>query len=55
MDRRPVDDLKFDYDKAIVVRESAHDHLRTLFIQAELLRSLGAGVRQAYELAGVSG
>lgn len=46
--------LAFDYDKATVVRESAQDHLRTLREQAEIVRSLGASVRQAYEMAGVA-
>lgn len=45
-------DLEWEYDKAVVVREAAQDHLRILREQAELLRSLGASVRQAYELAG---
>jgi hypothetical protein len=36
-----------------VTRESAQDHLRVLRDQAEIVRSLGASVRQAYELAGV--
>ena len=49
-----VEDLKFAADKATVVREAAQDHLRTLLAQAEIVRSLGASVRQAYELAGVS-
>ena len=50
-----VADLRFDYDKAVVVRESAQDHLRTLFVQCELVRSLGTSVRQSYELAGTTG
>ena len=49
-----VDDLQFAYDKAVVAREAAQDHLRTLRDQAEIVRSLGVSVRQAYELAGVS-
>jgi hypothetical protein len=49
-----VEDLKFAADKATVVREAAQDHLRTLLAQAEIVRSLGASVRQAYELAGTS-
>jgi hypothetical protein len=49
-----VEDLKFAADKATVVREAAQDHLRTLLAQAEIVRSLGARVRQAYELAGTS-
>lgn len=48
-----VSDLQFAYDKATVTRESAQDHLRVLRDQAEIVRSLGASVRQAYELAGV--
>jgi multidrug efflux pump subunit AcrA (membrane-fusion protein) len=47
-----VADLRFKYDRAIVTRESAQDHLRVLRDQAEIVRSLGASVRQAYELAG---
>ena len=47
-------DLKFDADKATVVREAAQDRLRVLLAQSEIVRSLGASVRQAYELAGVS-
>jgi hypothetical protein len=48
-----VSDLRFAYDKATVTREAAQDHLRVLMAQAEIVRSLGASVRQAYELAGV--
>jgi hypothetical protein len=47
--------LRFAADKATVTREAAVDHLRVLLAQAELVRSLGASVRQAYELAGTSG
>ena len=35
-----------------LARESAQEHMRTLKEQAELVRSLGASVRQAYELGG---
>jgi hypothetical protein len=49
-----VTDLRFAYDRAVVTRESAQDHLRVLRDQAEIVRSLGASVRQAYELAGTS-
>lgn len=45
-------DLKFASDKATVVREAAQDRLRVLLAQAEIVRSLGASVRQAYETAG---
>lgn len=45
-------DLKFKADKATVVREAAQDKLRVLLAQAEIVRSLGASVRQAYDLAG---
>lgn len=48
-------DLKFAADKATVVREAAQDRLRTLLAQAEIVRSLGASVRTAYELAGTTG
>jgi len=47
-----VTDLRFKYDRAVVTRESAQDHLRVLRDQAEIVRSLGASVRTAYELAG---
>lgn len=50
-----VEDLRFAADKATVVREAAQDHLRTLLAQAEIVRSLGASVRQAFEMAGVPG
>lgn len=46
-------DLKFGSDKATVVREAAQDRLRVLLAQAEIVRSLGASVRQAYDMAGV--
>jgi hypothetical protein len=49
------EDLKFAADKATVVREAAQDRLRVLLAQAEIVRSLGASVRQAYELAGTPG
>lgn len=49
-----VSDLQFAYDKAVIARESAQDHLRVLRDQAEIVRSLGASVRQAYEMAGSS-
>lgn len=45
-------EVKFEADKATVVREAAQDRLRVLMAQAEIVRSLGASVRQAYELAG---
>lgn len=47
-------DLKFSADKATVVREAAQDRLRVLLAQAEIVRSLGASVRQAYEMAGTT-
>jgi hypothetical protein len=50
-----VADLRFDYDRAAVVREAAQDRLRVLLAQAEIVRSLGASVRQAYELANATG
>jgi hypothetical protein len=49
------EDLKFAADKATVVREAAQDRLRVLLAQAEIVRSLGASVRQAYEMAGTTG
>lgn len=49
-DRLP--DLQLAYDLASAKRESAQDHLRVLREQAEITRSLGTFVRQAYELAG---
>jgi hypothetical protein len=48
------DDLKFKSDKATVVREASQDHLRVLLAQAEIVRSLGASVRQAFDMAGSS-
>ena len=48
-------DLKFAADKTTVIREAAQDRLRVLLAQAEIVRSLGASVRTAYEMAGVSG
>ena len=45
-------DLKLASDKATVIREAAQDRLRVLLAQAEIVRSLGASVRQAYEMAG---
>lgn len=45
-------DLKFSADKATVVREAGQDRLRVLLAQAEIVRSLGASVRTAYEMAG---
>jgi hypothetical protein len=50
-----VADLQLAYDRAVVARESAQDHLRVLRDQAEIVRSLGASVRQSYELAGATG
>jgi hypothetical protein len=47
-----VCDLQEAYDRAVVVRESAQDHLRVLRDQAEIVRSLGASVRLAYGAAG---
>ena len=47
-------DLKLKSDKATVVREAAQDHLRVLLAQAEIVRSLGASVRQAFDMAGAS-
>lgn len=40
------------YDLATTRREAAQDHMRTLRDQAELVRSLGAAVRVAYDVAG---
>lgn len=47
-----IDDLALAYQISKVARESAQEHMRTLKEQAELVRSLGASVRQAYELSG---
>lgn len=49
-----VADLQMAYDRATVTRESAQDHLRVLRDQAEIVRSLGVSVRQAYEMASSS-
>lgn len=43
------------YRRAQTVREAAQDHLRTVRDIVEVLRSLGASVRTAYEGAGYSG
>lgn len=40
------------YRRAEVVREAAQDHLRTTRDVIEVLRSLGASVRTAYDVAG---
>jgi hypothetical protein len=48
------DDLKFSADKATVVREAAQDRLRVLLAQAEIVRSLGASTRLAYQVAGTA-
>jgi len=48
-------DLKFAADKAMVIREAAQDRLRVLLASAEIVRSLGASVRQAYDMAGTAG
>jgi len=47
--------LRFAADKATVGREAAQDRLRVLLAQGEIVRSLGASVRQAYEMAGTTG
>lgn len=47
-----VKDVRWRFDLATVRREAAQDHLRVLRDQAEIVRSLGASVRQAYEVAG---
>jgi hypothetical protein len=47
-------DLKLKSDRATVIREAAQDKLRVLLAQAEIVRSLGASVRQAYEMAGAA-
>ena len=49
-----VTELQRAYDVAVATRESAQDHLRVLRDQAEIVRSLGASVRQAYEIAGAA-
>jgi len=48
------EDLELAADKATVRREAAQDRLRVLLAQAEVVRSLGASVRQAYEMAGTT-
>jgi hypothetical protein len=47
-----VDAEQVLYDRAVVARESAQDHLRVVRDQASVVQSLGVFVRQAYELAG---
>jgi hypothetical protein len=49
-----VEDLALAYDVAAARTEAAQEHLRTLRAQAEIVRSLSASVRQAYEHAGSS-
>lgn len=49
-----VADLRFAYDKATVVRETAQDHLRTVRDQTEIVRSLSVLTRLAYEMAGIA-
>jgi hypothetical protein len=49
-----VADLQLAYDISVATRESAQDHLRVVRDQGEIVRSLGASVRQAYEMAGVA-
>lgn len=44
-----VEGHQFAYDRAQVVTMNAQEHLRTIREQAEIVRSLGASVRQAYE------
>ncbi|SEN89002.1 hypothetical protein [Nonomuraea pusilla] len=43
---------RYQYDLAVARREAAQDHLRVVRDPAEIVRSLGASVRQAYEIAG---
>ena len=50
-----VADLEEAFDRAVVARESAQDHLRTLRDQADCVRSLSASVRASYEMAGAAG
>lgn len=47
-------DLERAYDTAVARREAAQDHLRVVRDQAEIVRSLGVSVRQAYEMAGTA-
>lgn len=47
-----VKDARWKYDLATVRREAAQDHLRVVRDQAEIVRSLGASVRTAFEFAG---
>lgn len=49
-----VANVEEDYDLAVARREAAQDHLRTLRTQVDIVRTLGASVRQAYEMAGTS-
>jgi hypothetical protein len=53
-----IDETRLVKDPALVdsvVREAAQDRLRVLLAQAEIVRSLGASLRTAYELAGTTG
>lgn len=49
-----IEDAQHAYDVASAARENAQDYLRVVRDQAEIVRSLGASVRTAYEMAGVS-
>lgn len=53
--QRTVDSEWQAYKRAETFRESAQDHLRTVRDVVEVLRSLGASVRTAYDVAGSSG
>lgn len=50
-----VAELRFACGKAVAVREAAVSRLRMLTVQAEVVRSLGASVRQAFDMAGTTG
>lgn len=47
-----VSEQRAAYDFAVAAREAAQDHLRVVRDQAEVLRSLGASIRTAFEFSG---
>lgn len=47
-----VENLQQDYDIAVMRREAAQEHLRTLRMHVDIVRTLAASVRQAYDVVG---
>jgi hypothetical protein len=52
---REAEDLELEAAKAEAFRAAAADHLRVLYTQAEIARSLSASVRASYGLSAVAG